>query len=115
MLTLPPSAKVFVCTRPTDMRKSFDGLVGLVKEFHSKDPLSGHLFAFANRRDDCLKLLWWDRDGLAILYKRLEEGRFRFAAGEGGKLAMNGSDLHLVLQGIDPAKVTRSGRYQRSA
>ena len=115
MLTLPPSVKVFVCTQPTDMRKSFDGLVGLVKEFLGEDPLSGHPFAFANRRGDCLKLLWWDRDGFAIWYKQLEEGRFRFAAGVDGKLAMTGLDLHLVLQGIDPAKVTPSKRYQRSA
>jgi transposase len=115
MLTLPPSVKVFVCTQPTDMRKSFDGLVGLIREFLGEDPLSGHLFAFANRRGDCLKLLWWDRDGLAIWYKRLEDGRFRFAANDAGKLEMNGADLHLVLQGIDPAKVARSKRYQRSA
>lgn len=114
MLTLPPSARVFVCTRPTDMRKSFAGLAGLVRDFLGEDPLSGHLFVFANRRGDCLKLLWWDRDGFAIWYKRLEEGRFRFASGDDGKLAMNGLDLHLVLQGIDPAKVTRSKRYSRS-
>lgn len=114
MLTLPPSAQVFVCTRPTDLRKSFDSLAGLVREFLGEDPLAGHLFVFANRRGYCLKLLWWDRDGFAIWYKRLEEGRFRFAAGENGKLAMTGLDLHLVLQGIDPAKVQRSKRYSRS-
>ena len=115
MLSVPPSAKVFVCTRPTDMRRSFDGLVGQVREFLGEDPLSGHLFVFPNRRGDCLKILWWDRDGLAIWYKRLEEGRFRFAAGDAGKLELNGVDLHLVLQGIDPAKVPRGKRYLRSA
>jgi transposase len=115
VLTLPPAAKVFVCTRPTDMRRSFDGLVGQVKEFLGEDPLAGHLFVFANKSGDRIKILWWDRDGLAIWYKRLEEGRFRFAANDTGKLEMNGADLHLVLQGIDPAKVERSKRYRCSA
>ena len=81
------------------------------------DPLSGHLFVFANRGGDRLKILWWDRDGLAIFYKRLEEGRFTFPTpGEGAtSLEMSGADLQLVLQGIDPAKVKRSQRYQRPA
>lgn len=117
MLTLPPSTRVFVATQPTDMRRSFDGLMGMVRDFLGGDPLSGHLFVFANRGGDRLKILWWDRDGLAIFYKRLEEGRFTFPApGEGAtSLEMSGADLQLVLQGIDPAKVKRSQRYQRPA
>lgn len=115
MLTLPPSTRVFVATRPTDMRKSFDSLAALVRDFLGDDPLSGHLFVFRNRPGDRLKILWWDRDGLAIWYKRLEEGTFRFpAAGDEARLEMSAADLQLVLQGIDPAKVKRSKRYQRS-
>jgi transposase len=114
MLTLPPSTRVFVAAKPADMRKSFDGLFALVRDFLGEDPLSGHLFVFRNRTGDRLKILWWDRDGLAIWYKRLEEGTFRFPApGDAARLEMTATDLQLVLQGIDPAKVKRSKRYQR--
>jgi transposase len=116
MLTLPPSTRVFVATQHTDMRKSFDSLAALVRDFLGEDPLSGHLFVFRNRAGDRLKILWWDRDGLAIWYKRLEEGVFRIPATDGlARLEMSAADLQLVLQGIDPAKVKRSKRYQRPA
>jgi transposase len=114
MLSLPPSTRVFVATKPADMRRSFDGLFALVRDFLGEDPLSGHLFVFRNRAGDRLKVLWWDRDGLAIFYKRLEEGTFRFpSAGDSARLEMTSADLQLVLQGIDPTKVKRSKRYQR--
>lgn len=115
MLTLPPSTRVFVATRPADMRRSFDGLMGLVRDFLGGDPLSGHLFVFRNKSGDRLKVLWWDRDGLAIFYKRLEEGSFTFpAAGDGAaQLELTAADLQLVLQGIDPTKVKRAKRYRR--
>lgn len=116
MLSLPPSTRVFVATKPADMRKSFDGLFALVRDFLGEDPLSGHLFVFRNRVGDRLKILWWDRDGLAIWYKRLEEGTFRFPSTDGvARLEMSATDLQLVLQGIDPAKVKRSKRYQKPA
>jgi transposase len=115
VLTLPPSTRVFVATKPTDMRRSFDGLLGLVRDFLGEDPFAGHLFVFRNRSGDRLKILWWDRDGLAIFYKRLEEGYFTFPAPSGDvpQVEMSATDLQLVLQGIDPAKVKRSKRYQR--
>jgi len=116
MLSMPPTTRVFVCAKPTDMRRGFDGLFALVRDFLREDPLSGHLFVFHNRVGDRLKALWWDRDGLAIYYKRLEAGTFRFPnAGESPRLEMSWADLQLVLQGIDPAKVKRSKRYQRPA
>ena len=74
---LPAVVRVFLCTRPMDMRKGFDGLQGTVREFLEQDPLSSHLFLFLNRRRDRIKLLWWDRDGLVIWYKRLEAGTFQ--------------------------------------
>jgi transposase len=115
VLTLPPSTRVYVATTPTDMRRSFDGLMGLVCDFLGGDPLSGHLFVFRNRTGDRLKVLWWDRDGLAIFYKRLEEGTFAFppATGDVPQVEMTAADLQLVLQGIDPSRVKRSRRYQR--
>lgn len=70
---------------------------------------------FRNKRGDRLKVLWWDRDGLALFYKRLEEGSFTFPipADDTKQIEMTSADLQLVLQGIDPAKVKRTQRYQR--
>jgi transposase len=76
MLSLPPSVRIFVAREPADMRKSFDGLSRLVCDVVEQDPQSGHLFCFFNRRRDRVKLLWWDRSGYWLLYKRLEKGRF---------------------------------------
>src|SRR5438270_13849005 len=73
---LSAAVRVFLCTRPTDMRKSFDGLSGLVQECFKVDLLTGHLFLFLNRRRDRIKILHFDRDGLVIWYKRLERGSF---------------------------------------
>jgi transposase len=67
---LSAAVRVFLCTKPTDMRKSFDGLFGMVREFLGQDPLSGHLFLFLNRRRDRAKILLWERDGLVIWYKK---------------------------------------------
>lgn len=116
MLTLPPSTRVFVATQPVDMRRGFDGLLAIVRDFlgHS-DPFTGHLFVFRNKPGDRLKVLWWDRDGLAIFYKRLELGRFTFptATAEARQIELSATDLQLILQGIDPAKVQRAKRYSR--
>ena len=118
MLTLPPSTRVFVATQPADMRRSFDCLLALVRDFlgHA-DPLAGHLFVFRNKSGDRLKVIWWDRDGLAIFYKRLEEGGFPFPtpAADAKEVEMTAADLQLVLQGVDPRKVPRTSRYQRPA
>jgi transposase len=73
MLTLPPSTRVFVATKPADMRRSFDGLLALVRDFLGhEDPLAGHLFVFRNKSGDRIKVIWWDIDGLAIFYKNHE-------------------------------------------
>ena len=80
MLTWPSGTKVFVCTRATDMRCGFDSLAEQVRQFLGEDPLGGHLFVFRNKRGDRLKVLYWDTDGLALWYKRLEAGTFRLPA-----------------------------------
>jgi len=76
MLNLPANVRIYLCALPTDMRKSFDGLCGLVQTVFGRDVIDGHLFLFLNRRRDRIKLLYWDRDGLALWYKRLEAGTF---------------------------------------
>jgi transposase len=115
MLSLPLPVRIFLCTRHADLRKSFDGLAQMVREFLGADPLSGHLFVFRNKRADRLKLLYWDSDGLAIWYKRLEQGSFRFPAmtGTGDGLEIRAADLTMILDGVDLGSVKRQKRYQR--
>ena len=102
MIMLPSAVKIFLCTRPTDLRKSFDGLTGLVQECFGQDPLTGHLFLFLNRRRDRIKILYFDRDGLAIWYKRLEAGSFQMpqAVAQDG-VELQPAQLAMLLSGID--------------
>jgi transposase len=120
MLSLSLPGRVFLCMLPTDMRKSFDSLAGLVQEQLGQDPLAGDLFVFRSRRGDRLKLLYWDSDGLAIWYKRLEEGAFVFPAADQQRLQVGAhgvlirpAELAMLLDGIDLANVKRRKRYQR--
>jgi transposase len=117
MLSLPLPVRIFLCTQPADMRRSFDGLARMVREFLGADPLSGHLFVFRSKRGDRLKLLYWDSDGLAIWYKRLEEGTFRFPAAPaaGGGIEVRAADLAMLLDGVDLESVQRRKRYRRPA
>ena len=78
MFNLSPSVKIFVCTKPVDMRRSFDGLFGLVQSLIGQDPFSGALFLFRSKSGNFIKVLWWDGDGWAIFAKRLEVGTFHF-------------------------------------
>jgi transposase len=115
MLSLPLPVRIFLCTRNADLRKSFDGLAQMVREFVGADPLSGHLFVFRNKRGDRIKLLYWDTDGLAIWYKRLEKGTFRFPAPADADqgVEIRAVDLTLILEGIDLDSVKRQSRYRR--
>jgi transposase len=115
MLSLPPQVRVFVCTQPTDMRKSFDGLSGLVAEVFRVELLSGHLFVFFNRRRDRLKILAWDRDGLCLWYKRLEAGTFQIPAATGNGVELDATELSLLLSGIDLHSAQRRRRFRRPA
>jgi len=117
MLSLPLPVRIFLCTQPADMRRSFDGLAQMVREFLRADPLSGHLFLFRSKRGDRLKLLYWDTDGLAIWYKRLEEGTFRFpaASAQGYGIEIRAADLAMLLDGVDLESVKRRKRYRQPA
>lgn len=115
MLSLPLPVRIFLCTEPADLRKSFDGLAQMVRVFLGADPLSGHLFVFRNRRGDRIKLLYWDSDGLAIWYKRLEQGSFRFppVREPGHGVEIRAADLTMILDGVDLDSVKRQRRYRR--
>jgi transposase len=115
MLSLPSPVKIFLCSQPVDLRRSFDGLAAIARDGLGQDPLSGHWFVFRNRRGDRIKILMWDRDGLLLVYKRLEEGTFRFpvAAPEARSVLVTTQELSLLLWGIDPSSVVRQKRYVR--
>lgn len=114
MLSLSPAVRVRICLEPADMRRSFDGLARMVEEVCAADPFSGHLFVFGNKRRDRVKLLYWDRDGYALWYKRLEAGTFRFPAGAGATEA-SADELWALLAGIDLSAARRGPRYARPA
>ena len=121
MLSVPGRVKIFLCRTPTDMRKSFDSLAALVSDLLRQDPLSGHLFVFRSKRGDRVKLLYWDDDGYALWYKRLEAGTFRFPAVPGdtaddvASVTLSATDLALLLGGVDLNSVRRTKRYRRTA
>ena len=100
MISLPHPVRVFLHTPATDLRKGFDALCGLVTTAFAEDPTSGHLFLFVNRRRDRIKILYWDRDGLAIWYKRLESGSFQIptTATEAVSIEMTATQLSLTLR-----------------
>ena len=113
MLSLPSSVRIWLATRVTDMRKSFDSLAELVRQQLAGDPLSGQLFVFRNKRADRVKLLYWDEDGFVIVYKRLEAGTFRFPAADAAGVEIRAADLQMLLDGVDLASVKRGRRYRR--
>ena len=109
--------RVYLCTSTTDMRKGFDTLAVLVRDSLGYDPLSGHLFLFVGRRRDRLKILYWDRDGYALWYKRLETGTFRMPVAKDGAthVELRASELAMLLEGIDLRSIKRRKRFCRPA
>ena len=107
MIHLPDNASIFLALAPVNMRKSFDGLSVLVEEIIKENPLQGHLFVFRNKPSDKIKLLWWDRNGFAIFYKRLEKGRFKFPKQQGNRMVIDSEELKLLLDGIDFTRLKR--------
>jgi len=112
MLSLTPAVRIYVAAEATDMRRSFDGLAAIVFEVLQEDPLSGHLFVFRNRRGDRVKILYWDRSGLCLWYKRLEKGKFHFPVIAGTYVEMEAGELALLLEGIDLAGARRRPRFE---
>ena len=110
MLSLPPTVRIFLCRVPADMRRSFDGLAAMAGLHLREDPLSGHLFVFRSRRGDRLKILYWDRDGYALWYKRLESGTFLFPPGDSPSITP--AMLQGLLSGLDWTSARWKPRYE---
>jgi transposase len=117
MLNLLVPGEIFLCMEATDMRKSFDSLLRLAEDYAARNALDGGLFVFLSRRRDRVKLLYWNEDGLAIWYKRLEQGTFELPAVPSGTrcVMLSASELALLLGGIELASVRRRQRYERPA
>ncbi len=92
--------QIWVATTPIDMRKSFDGLAEVVREFLKHDPLSGQLFVFRNKGGHLLKILWWDRTGLTIYYRRLERGEFHWPRSNATAVEITSDQLLRLLSGL---------------
>ncbi|MGD8940626.1 MAG: IS66 family insertion sequence element accessory protein TnpB [Gammaproteobacteria bacterium] len=107
MIQLPQDVKIYMAVQPVTMRKSFDGLAVLVQEVLKHNPLSSHIFVFRNKAADKIKLLWWDRNGFSIYYKRLERGRFKFPKLNKSSITLTQQELELLLDGIDISKLKR--------
>jgi transposase len=101
--------RVFLCTTPTSMSFSFDRLMGIAERTFNQDPLSGHLFLFVNRYQNRIKILFWDRDGFCIWYKRLEKGVFEMPTSDQAGVELDYQQLSRLLGGLD----LRSGRRRQ--
>jgi len=113
MLSLSASTRIYIALGATDMRKGFDGLCGLVIEHLKQDPLCGALYLFINKRRDRMKVLYWDGDGLAIWYRRLEQGTFRLPKvnQETSCVEIRSDEFTMLLRGIDLTSVKRHKRF----
>jgi transposase len=113
LFSMDEATKVFLCSQPTDMRKGFEGLYGLVLEQLDLDPRCGYLFVFMNNQRNRLKVLHWNNDGLALFHKRLERGTFKRPTAQ--KNALNSEltkeELFMILHGIDFEKTKKRKRY----
>lgn len=107
MIRFPEDLTIYLAVQPVNMRKSFDGLAAMIQEVIHLNPLSGHLFVFRNKTADKIKLLWWDRNGFAIYYKRLEKGRFKFPKLRRSSIMITPEELRLLLDGIDFSRLKR--------
>ena len=108
--------RIFLCTTPTNMNYSFDRLMSRAQEIFNQDPTSGHLFLFLNRARDRIKLLFWDRDGFCIVYKRLEVGTFQMltTTNDAEGIELEYSQLVKLLGGLDLRTGRRRRRYRRT-
>lgn len=114
MLTPAPGAKVYLATAPVDLRRDHDGLCALVRGALNLDPYAGHLFAFVGKRGDRIKILFRDRGGFVVYYKRLSKGRFKVPSVAAGadRLVLDATELAMLLGGFDIARVARTRAWE---
>jgi transposase len=116
MLSVSSQTRIFLAREPVDMRKSFNGLIGLTESVLQQDPLSGHLFVFINRRRDRIKLLYWGGSGFCIWYQQLERGGYQLpdatTADERSGVEITATQLSLILDGVDLSSVRQRPRYR---
>ena len=105
---IPASVRIFVCTEPQDMRRSFDGLALATQQVLAEDPQSGALFCFVNKRANRLKILWWDRNGYCLLYKRLHRAVFVLPCSDGARIRIDGNELAAIIAGVTRERRRRS-------
>jgi transposase len=103
VLSIPGNARLFLCQHPVNMKKSFEGLSAIVEQLFPGEILSGAFFIFLNRRKDHMKVLFWDKDGLVIWFKRLEKGSFAWKWGN--QSSLNRRDFLMLLEGVIPKRV----------
>jgi transposase len=115
VIGLPATIRVFVAVGVSDLRRGFDGLAQRARDQLKQDPMTGHLFVFANRKRDRIKILYWDRDGYAIWMKRLERGTFRWPTSDSDCLEWSGAELAAVLGGIDLNDARKRKRFALAA
>jgi transposase len=113
LLTLPPSVRIYLAVEPVDLRRGHDGLCGIVRGQWGVGIYAGHLYVFLGRRRDRCKILFWDRGGLVLYYKRLERGRFRTprVTSDGRAVEMTSTELAMLLDGIDVSRVRQPDHW----
>lgn len=109
MLTVAPSVRIYLATEAVDLRRGHDGLCALVRGRFAKDPHDGSLFVFVGRRGDRIKILYWDRGGFVLVYKRLERGRFQLphVPSDAQSVTLDSESLAMLLAGVDLKSVRR--------
>ena len=118
MISLPKSTDIYLYSAATDLRKSFDGLSGIVRSQLGREPTDGSLFLFLNRQRTRIKILYWDRDGLVVWYKRLEAGTFENLVKANNRepaLHLDATELTLLLAGVSCTSAQRRKRFTPNA
>jgi transposase len=114
VIELRTGTRIWIAAGYTDLRRGFQGLTTLVETVLEQAPYSGHIFVFRGKRGDLIKLLWWDGDGLCLLQKRLERGRFIWPQATTGTVALTRAQLSMLLEGIDWRQPQRTWEPQAS-
>lgn len=115
MMVVPRAVRVYFATRPTNLRKSFDGLTNEIRHALGYNPLDGHVFVFLNRRRNQVKMIVWTRGGFTIVHKRLESGTFTFPSQvtcDATSIAIDVHELAMLLEGIDVSRAKSKPRWE---